>query len=80
MGQESVQFEFEPPESRDFPGYSGCHPGVLGVGCAVLTRAASNFYRLWYEPEMLNSYEISKICSLTCQYRISVKHTENILL
>lgn len=44
----------------------------------MLTQAAFNFYRIWYEPDLLNSYEISKIRSHICQYRISVKYTENI--
>lgn len=77
LGKEGLKFEAETPESREFPGFSACSPGGLGVGCALLHRASCNFYRVWYEPQLINTYEVSEIRGHSCQYQISVTHVEN---
>lgn len=77
IGKHGLRFEAETPESRDFPGFSACTPGSLGVGCAILHRASCNFHRVWYEPDLINSYEVSQIRGHSCQYQISVTHVEN---
>lgn len=76
LGKEGLRFEAETAESREFPGISSCLPGIAS-GCALLHRASCNFFRVWYEPDLLNSYEVSQIKSHTCQYQISVEHVEN---
>lgn len=76
IGKEGLRFEAETHESREFPGFSSCLPG-LSAGCAILHRPACAFHRIWYEPDLLNSYEVSQIKSHTCQYQISVTHVEN---
>ena len=77
IGRDGLKFEAETSESRQYPGISTCVSGGIGVGCHILTRAACNFRRTWYEPDLLHSYEVSKIRGHTCQYKISVKHAEN---
>ena len=77
VGKEGTHFEAETPESRSFPGLSTCLPGGLGVGCTILTRASCNFFRSWYEPDLLHSYEVSKIHGHSCSYHISLTHNEN---
>lgn len=76
IGKEGLRFEAETPESREFPGFSSCYPGISS-GCHILHRPSCNFFRIWYEPDLLHSYEVSKIKSHTCQYQISVTHVEN---
>lgn len=77
VGLQGLRFEAETPESREFPGVSSCSAGGLGVGCTVLTRAACNFFRTWYEPDLLNSYEVSAITGHQCRYHIAITHQEN---
>ena len=56
---------------------SSCQPGGLGVGCTILTRAACAFYRTWYVPNLLETYEASKIIGHKHMYYILLKHVEN---
>lgn len=77
LGTQGLKFEAESPESRDFPGISSCAAGGLGVGCTILTRAACNFRRTWFEPDLLNSYEVSTITGHDCTYHVQIQHIEN---
>lgn len=77
VGKDGIHFEAETEESRQFPGFSACLAGENGNGCVVLTRPSCNFYRIWYEPNLLQSFEVSKITGHTCKYQISVTHVEN---
>ena len=77
IGKDGLGFEAETPESLSFPGLSSCQPGGLEVGCTILTRAACAFYRTWYVPNLLETYEVSKIIGHKCKYHILLKHVEN---
>lgn len=77
LGKHGLRFEGETAESREFPGKSTCQAGQLGVGCMILTRAACNFYRTWYEPDLLHSYEVSTITGHKCSYQFAITHVEN---
>lgn len=77
IGRQGIHFEAESEESRQFPGFSGCVGGNSGNGCLILTRPSCNFHRIWYEPDLLNSFEVSKLTGHKCEYRISVLQSEN---
>ena len=66
LGLEGLRFEGETPASREYTGRSSCSPGGLGSGCFLYTRSSCNFYRVWYVPELLESFEVSKITGHTC--------------
>lgn len=78
VGKGGIHFEAETSHSRQFPGFSACISSSNGGnGCFVLTRPSCNFYRVWYEPDLLNSYEVSKLTGHSCKYHVSVTNVEN---
>lgn len=77
MNFEGLRFEAETHASRSYMGLSGCIPGGLGSGCFFYTRSACNFYRVYYVPDLLKSFEVSKITGYTCRYNIEIAHLEN---
>lgn len=77
IGKGGIHFEAETVESRQFPGFSACLAGENGNGCLILTRPSCNFHRVWYEPDLLNSFEVSKLTGHSCKHLISVTHIEN---
>lgn len=77
VGKKGLNFEAETPESREYPGKSSCLQGGLGSGCFVLTRPSCSFYRVFYVPDLIYSYEVSQITGHTCAYHVSVTHIEN---
>lgn len=77
MGFTGLKFEAETEESRSYTGLSNCLTGGLGSGCFLFSRAACNFYRVWYIPDLLKSFEVSKITGYKCQYNIVLEHLQN---
>lgn len=77
IGKGGINFEAETSYSRQFPGFSACLNGGSGNGCFVVTRGSCNFHRVWYEPDLLNSYEVSKLTGHSCKYHVSVTNVEN---
>lgn len=77
VGKGGIHFEAETSHSRQFPGFSACLSGSSGSGCFIITRPSCSFHRVWYEPDLLNSYEVSKLTGHSCKYHVSVTNIEN---
>lgn len=77
FGNTGVKFQAETEESLSYPGLTNCLPGGIGTGCFIVTRAACNFYRVYYVPDLLKSFGESRITGCTCNYHIGLEHLEN---
>ncbi|XP_042911055.2 uncharacterized protein [Parasteatoda tepidariorum] len=71
------EFEGLPDESLTYPGFNACHPSSVGSGCIILSRMGCLFYRLFFVPDLLNSYKVRKIIGHHCTYTIAVERARN---
>ncbi|KAG8175021.1 hypothetical protein JTE90_011657 [Oedothorax gibbosus] len=71
------KFEAITDESLSYPGYTDCHPSSVGSGCTIISRMGCLFYRVYFVPDLLRSYEVRTITGHECSYTISVERQHN---
>lgn len=70
-------FEAITEESLDYPGVTNCHPSSVGSGCTIISRMGCLFYRVYFVPDLLHSYEVRTILGHHCTYTIEVERAQN---
>ena len=70
-------FEALTEESLDYPGFTKCEPSSVGSGCTIISRMGCLFYRVYFIPDLLHSYEVRSILGHQCTYTISVNKILN---
>lgn len=74
---ENANFESLTDESLDYPGFQACHPSSVGSGCTIVSRQACLFFRAYFIPELLESYEVRQITGHSCSYDLVVEEVQN---
>lgn len=71
------EFEALTEESKAYPGTTNCHPSSVGSGCTIISRMGCLFYRVYYVPDLIHSYEVRSVVGHQCSYTIAVERSEN---
>lgn len=70
-------FEALTDESLDYPGFTSCQPSSVGSGCAIISRMGCLFYRVYFIPDLLHSFEVRQLHGHQCTYTIAVERSLN---
>lgn len=70
-------FEALTEESLEYPGFTSCQPSSVGSGCTIISRMGCLFYRVYFIPDLLHSYEVRQLSGHQCTYTISVERSLN---
>lgn len=71
------KFEALTDESMDYPGFTNCLPSSVGSGCTIISRMGCLFFRVYFIPELLHSYEVRTILGHQCTYTVAVERSFN---